>query len=405
MDTQYKVVTEGKLREGVEEEHFVRAFAQTFKVPEDKARKLLAAGRAVTLKDNLDKDTAEKFRRVLEEQIGLQVVVEAKASPTSLSLAPMDTDLTGEQAEEAAPDATGVRCPKCGSDQVVGDDCLACGIIISRYLARQAQAAEEEPSIYAAPTANVVPDKEEPDDDEFGLRKVDAGSGWHWLVGGWRHFVANPVAWIVALIIWYLIVLGAGLIPFIGSLAVNILSPVFIAGFMLGASEQERGGDFTIQHVFAGFSTEFGKLVQAGLLYLVGGVIVGLVIFAFIAMSGFTAFLHQAQAGASAEPNVGFIMLLILVAFILMAVMSMAFWFVPLLVVFDGVSPIQAIPMSFSACWKNALAFLIYGLVAFGLALVAMIPVGLGLFVFAPVMMASIYVAYREIFHGAAPAA
>jgi uncharacterized membrane protein len=61
--------------------------------------------------------------------------------------------------------------------------------------------------------------------------------------------------------------------------------------------------------------------------------------------------------------------------------------------------------MSFAACWKNALAFLVYGLVAFGLALLAMLTLGLGFIVFAPVMMASIYVSYRDIFHGVAPAA
>ena len=415
METQYKIVTEGKLREGLDEQDFVRAFVQAFKVPEDKARKLLAAGRAVTLKDNLDKETAEKFRRVLAEQIGLEVRVEAKPSLASLSLVPMDAGMAGEQTgqsektgetAETAPAETARRCPKCGSDRVVGDDCLACGVIISRYRSRQTETTEETPSIYATPTANVLPDNEEPGDDEFGLRKVDTGNGWQWIAGGWRHFVRNPVAWIGALIIWYLIAFGAGLIPFIGSLAVNILSPVFIAGFMLGASEQERGGDFTIQHLFAGFSVEFGKLVQAGLLYLLGGVIAVIIIGAIVALSGFGAFIHQAEAGAvGAGPGVASVMLLAFVAVTLMAVMSMAFWFVPLLVVFDGLSPMQAIPMSLAACWKNALAFLVYGLAGFGLALVALIPVGLGLFVFAPVMMASIYVAYRDIFHGSATAA
>lgn len=403
MSTQYRIVTEGKLREGVDPEQFVHAFVQMFKVPEDKARKLLAAGRAVTLKDNLDKDTAEKFQRVLEGQTGLEVRVEAIAS---LSLMSDGAEVVDRQSEEPAPSDTAERCPKCGSDRVVGDDCLACGIIISRYRARQTQTADETPSIYAAPTSNVLPDKEEPGYEEFGVRKVDAGNGWHWIVGGWRHFTGNPVAWIAALVVWYIIILVANLIPFIGPLAINILSPVFIAGFMLGASEQDNGGDFTFQHLFAGFSADLGKLVQVGLLYLAGSVIVGLVVFVFFGLMGLGSLMHNVSGAASGGgPGVITILLLILIVMTVAILLSMAFWYVPLLVVFDELGPMQAIPMSFSACWRNAIPFLIYGLVAGGLAVVAVIPFGLGLLVFAPVMIASIYVSYRDIFHGSSLAA
>jgi hypothetical protein len=289
---------------------------------------------------------------------------------------------------------------------VQGDDCLACGIIISRYRARQEQAAQEAQSIYAAPASAVVANEMQPGDDAFGLRKVATDNGWHWIAGGWDHFKRNPFAWIGALIVWYVIILVADFIPFIGSLAVNLFSPVFIAGFMLGASEQDSGGDFTVQHLFAGFSANLGNLVLTGLLYLVAGAIVGVVAVLLFAMTGLGSMIQQAEMGSiGAGPSVVSIMLLVTVILTLLAVMSMAFWFVPLLVVFDGISPVQAIPMSFAACWKNALAFLVYGLVAFGLALLAMLTLGLGFIVFAPVMMASIYVSYRDIFHGVAPAA
>ena len=54
MEGSYKVVFDGKLREGVDREQFVRAFAQMFKVSEEQARKLLSVGRPVALKDNID---------------------------------------------------------------------------------------------------------------------------------------------------------------------------------------------------------------------------------------------------------------------------------------------------------------------------------------------------------------
>jgi uncharacterized membrane protein len=53
---------------------------------------------------------------------------------------------------------------------------------------------------------------------------------------------------------------------------------------------------------------------------------------------------------------------------------------------------------SFQGCLKNALPFLIYGLVGLVAAVVAAIPFGLGWLVFGPVLMASVYTAYKDIY-------
>lgn len=398
MKTRYKIVTEGKLRDGIDPEQFISAFVQTFKISEEQARKLLAAKQTVTLKDNLDRDSAEKFRRVLSEQIGLEVRVEAKAEQGRASFESMTVE---EQTEKPATSDSGRRCPKCGSDRVAGDDCLACGIIISKYLARQAQTDQEAPSIYAPPVSKVLPDKQELDDGEFNLRKVEAGQGWQWIVGGWELFVRNPMAWIAALILLYLMGVVASLIPIIGSYGVNLFSLVFIAGLMLGSREQQSGGDFRVGHIFEGFSVEFGKLLQAGLLYLLGSVLMGLITFGFIAASGLSAFAHHTPgASFDAGSAIGIILIMVLVLLVLAALMGMAFYFVPMLIVFDKRGILESVKLSFTAISKNAIPFLIYGLAALGLGLMAMIPVGLGLIVLAPVMTASMYVAYRDIFHG-----
>jgi uncharacterized membrane protein len=44
------------------------------------------------------------------------------------------------------------------------------------------------------------------------------------------------------------------------------------------------------------------------------------------------------------------------------------------------------------------LPFLVYGIVGFLLAIVAVIPLGLGLLVLGPVMWGTMYVGYRDIF-------
>jgi len=53
---------------------------------------------------------------------------------------------------------------------------------------------------------------------------------------------------------------------------------------------------------------------------------------------------------------------------------------------------------SFQGCLRNMLPFLIYGILGFLLAIVAVIPLGLGLLVLGPVMWGTMYVGYRDIF-------
>jgi uncharacterized membrane protein len=76
----------------------------------------------------------------------------------------------------------------------------------------------------------------------------------------------------------------------------------------------------------------------------------------------------------------------------------MAVWFAPALVVLRGAEPWTAMKLSFSGCLKNVVPFLVYGLIAILLAIVASVPVMLGWFVLLPVAIASIYTSYCDIF-------
>jgi hypothetical protein len=90
----------------------------------------------------------------------------------------------------------------------------------------------------------------------------------------------------------------------------------------------------------------------------------------------------------------------LLVGLGLLVPLMMAYWFAPPLVALSGLSAIAAMKLSFIACLRNMLPFLLYGLLVFLLALLAIVPFGLGLLVLGPTLMASMYVAYRDIFYG-----
>ncbi len=82
----------------------------------------------------------------------------------------------------------------------------------------------------------------------------------------------------------------------------------------------------------------------------------------------------------------------------LSVLLYMALWFAPALVALRGTAPVDAIKQSFFGCLKNVVPFLIYGIIMMVLSIVATIPLGLGWLVLGPVAIASVYVAYRDIY-------
>jgi uncharacterized membrane protein len=72
-------------------------------------------------------------------------------------------------------------------------------------------------------------------------------------------------------------------------------------------------------------------------------------------------------------------------------------WFAPSLVVFRNASAADAMVLSFNACLKNILPFLVYSVIALIPFIVLFVTV-LGWLVLFPVMIASVYTSYRDVF-------
>jgi uncharacterized membrane protein len=78
--------------------------------------------------------------------------------------------------------------------------------------------------------------------------------------------------------------------------------------------------------------------------------------------------------------------------------LAMAVWFAPALVLLDGLPAWRAMQLSLRACVRNVLPFLLYSVAMFGLLVVALAPFMLGLLLWVPLAMLSVYTAYRDIF-------
>lgn len=240
------------------------------------------------------------------------------------------------------------------------------------------------------------------------MRKVDASQGWQWIVAGFALFRKNPPIWITLFVIYFLAVIVVSIIPVVGPLIMTLLAPAFTAGFMLACRDLEKGEELELGYLIAGFKQDAGQLITVGGLYLVGSItILGLMM-----MGGGGAILGSAALGQmqGVEANevmigaIGGALIALLIASVLLIPLLMAYWFAPALVVLRGLTATEAMKLSFFGCLRNWLPFLVYGVIAFILMMLAMIPFGLGMLVLVPVLSASIYIGYKDIFPAEAEA-
>lgn len=207
MDVTYRIVFAGQLADGVTREAATDALAKLFR-KEPASLAPMFDGRRVVLRKGVpaaDKDrfvaaltraglvvSAEAEKQVLElsdevaaatdpkPSLSLAPVDETPAVPAvvprpeaapvvqapktslSLSLEPTDEELQAEETSPAAAVAGAqgmMRCPSCGHEQARADICAACGIVVEKFLKRQAEKAAREAELAAAQTAASQPEE------------------------------------------------------------------------------------------------------------------------------------------------------------------------------------------------------------------------------------------------------
>ena len=243
----------------------------------------------------------------------------------------------------------------------------------------------------------------QPVDPELNLvlpgRGLPVGFAWGWIVEGWRLFVRAPLMWIVSIVVIFVIAIVVNFVPLLGTLAFQLFQGVFAAGFVVACRSLEKGGEFELEHLFAGFTRRLGSLLMVGLLFLLGWIGIALVFMAFVGLSILSALMGgDASAAMAAFAASGSMLLGVLVMLGLMVPLMAAYWFAPALVIMHDITPVAAMKESFFACFRNFIPFLLYGVVMTVGAFLAVLPFGLGLLVWVPVAIASTYVAYRQIF-------
>ncbi|WP_183636192.1 BPSS1780 family membrane protein [Niveibacterium umoris] len=170
----------------------------------------------------------------------------------------------------------------------------------------------------------------------------------------------------------------------------TVLMPVFLAGVIYAAARQEGGERVRVGDLFAGFREKFAPLALVGLLWSFIGIVASQVLLELTGIKSFMAW----------GPGVG--LGLILLAFLFLLLLAPSFyalmWLAPALVLRHDLSPVEAMKNSFRITLRNSRAVIHYVVVGAIVMLIALIPFGLGLLIAFPVLLVSLYTAYRDLF-------
>jgi uncharacterized membrane protein len=201
---------------------------------------------------------------------------------------------------------------------------------------------------------------------------------------------------------WMLITLGLVLVPVVGGVAANLLQPVFFASFALAARKQLSGEAPEMGDLFSGFRRGLRPLVNLGAILLIAEI----AIFFLMSLLG----LPGVGEGDEIVTVTDYVRLLqgkewiLLVGLALTALVKGALWFAPALLAFHDLSTAHAVRWSVFAALSNAGAMLAYGVALTVVFLAGALPWGLGLALAIPVMLASTYTGYADVFEDSAEA-
>lgn len=253
------------------------------------------------------------------------------------------------------------------------------------------------------------------------MQRVNAGRGWQWIKEAWRLIRLRFSLVLGTVLLMYILLFVASMIPMLGHVIAPILAP-FLAGGVYVVLQRVReieqrshieplAGEQPIAFDLM-FSVLKDPAPRKALLWL------GFVSIAFSLLMLFAVALYVTIAlsgvdhsvltdmTATDEQRMRFLLpyllnpdawVLWIGVLIASVAYSMATFFAVPLIVLRGASLFSALSQSFNAVGRNWAAFLVYALVLFLLFLTVPVTLMLSLIVLLPLMFTSVFIAYEDI--------
>ncbi len=235
-----------------------------------------------------------------------------------------------------------------------------------------------------------------------------AANGLAWTKEGWRLFMLAPIPWTGMTALVFLVLMGIGMVPIVGTLAVHVLSPFIVAGYLAASRGGSTGETISFVYLASGWNESRQSLLAIGIFYMLATFLIFALV-KFFTEGDMQELLRQSQNPTEMTPEQAELILATALpamglGTLLFTPLLMATWFAPGLALFERFPPSRALWWSIWACWSNWRPLLTYSLIL-GLAGMAalMLPFGLGLLVFLPWTLTSTYAAYQDIFSPAEP--
>jgi hypothetical protein len=240
------------------------------------------------------------------------------------------------------------------------------------------------------------------------VRSVGAARGWQWIVEGFALFARSPLVWLALVAMAAVAAFLLSLLGRVGPLLLSLLVPGLMAGLLIGSRELDAGRPLRFGHLAAGFLYRGGLLVGIGGIYLVGTMLIGQLM---IWLGGDDLIKLIELAGHASPPQeelqalFGKVAPVALTGTFLFLLLLMGTWYAPPLIVFHDLRVIEALRLSILGCLRNMLPMLVYGLVTYGMSMVAAFLLGaLGPLLLIPVLLPSSYTSYKDIYENPASA-
>ena len=252
---------------------------------------------------------------------------------------------------------------------------------------------------------------------------VSFARGAAWLGEGWRLYRSAPLTWLMLVFLYWILMSMVSALPLAGVAIALTLIPAFSVGFMAASRSCAAGRTPGIADLFAGFRGTLQVQLALGAAYF--ALLAAVLWLTTLADGG--ALARWMTTGARPDEQTlmsdGFLGALALAAAGYAPVM-MLYWFAPVLAAWHGTGAVKALFFSLAACLVNWRALTGYGVAAALVTIVipflvlsvlllvsggrhqtgvmgVMLPLLLALM---PMLYASFYAGYRDIF-GAATAA